>query len=114
MNAEDERALRRRKEGLPRELQQSRTVCPHPSNGGSRGYSVPFRIAEIYRFELGEETTASERSIRRWIGRLIPRRPTGGTEREGLVGVDLFLLVFYLTAWPDADANELIMHFLVR
>ena len=32
---------------------------------------VVIRIAEIYRFELGEETTASERiSIRRWIGRL--------------------------------------------
>ena len=104
---EDLRARAQEAAGLPRVLQQSRTVRPHPSRGGSPGYDVAFRLSEIGRYQRGEATTASRTSIHRWMDNLIPRRPSGNKASDNLVGMDMFLLTLYVTVWPDATADEL-------
>ena len=61
----DDCACLLRRHQLTRELRQDRQSLPHPSIGGSRGYPVWFREAELQRWQNGEEITASRQSIHR-------------------------------------------------
>ena len=88
----DERASKRRKMGLTRELHQPRSVPPHPRKGGSTGYSVDFRVSELAKAAAGEPVSVSTSSIRRWSTRAIPYRKTGNrASQQKLVGYDLWV-----------------------
>ena len=103
------RANKRAKLGFSREVQQDRTKqAPHPSRGGSKGYDVWFRQEELQRVANGEApTTAHIRSVQRWQNRLIPYQQTGNKARATIVGRDQFYLALFLTAYPDASADEI-------
>jgi len=102
-----QRAEKRRRQGFSRELQQDRTKeAPHPSRGGSKGYEPWFRREEIQRAANGDPTTASGRSINRWKVEVTPRQQTGNKSCSVLVGRDQFYLCLFLTAYPDASADE--------
>jgi len=89
----DERADARRRVGLTRELEQTRQTLPRPSVGGTRGYPVWHRIADLGRTAQGLPTDASRVSHFRWRTRLLPFRMTGNQERkENIVGIDQFLM----------------------
>ena len=109
ITAEDAKAAARQRLGLTRELEQARTVTSHPSKGGSRGYDVAWRQAELQRFLNGEPTMASQASIYRWRDRPVPYRMNGNKERETLVGRDLLAMAIYLKAYPCALADEVCM-----
>ena len=47
-----------------------------------------------------------EKTLRNWAARPNPFEMTGGTERHKLVGQDQFLMVFFISVYPDADADE--------
>ena len=49
----------RRRAGLYRRLGITRTPKPHPSVGGTRGYSVEMRESEIWSYDHGLPVTAS-------------------------------------------------------
>jgi hypothetical protein len=92
--------------GLSRELQQNREDRPHPSRGGTRGYSVPWRLAQLRDHDNGLPTTASEASITRWAKRLVPYQMTGNKERDNLQGEDQWCMVVYLVAYPESYGDE--------
>ena len=98
----------RRKAGLFRRLGITRTPRPHPSIGGTRGYSVEMRENEIWLHNNGFPTRASKRSIQRWNRRLHPFVMTGNAERDILVGLEQYRLFLFLLAWPDATLDEII------
>ena len=98
----------RRSYGLPRTLQITRTALPHPSVGGSRGYSVPMREDQIWSSQHGFPTRASHRSIRRWHNRLHPYLATGNKAKNEIVGLEQYLMILFLLAWPDARLDEII------
>ena len=98
----------RRKHGLPRQLQITRTAHPHPRVGGSRGYPVPMRESQMWQRQNGYPTVASRRSLNRWNNRLHPYLSTGNSERQEIVGMEQYLLILFLLAWPDARLDEVI------
>ena len=100
----------RRRAGLYRRLGITRTPKPHPSVGGTRGYSVEMRESEIWSYDHGLPVTASARSIQRWIRRLHPYVMTGNGDRRVIVGLEQFNLVLFLLAWPDAWLDEIIAY----
>ena len=106
----DARAKARSHLQLARELETDRRSLPHPSVGGSRGYPVWFRMAELERHAAGEETTASKESLYRWNARLIPYRMTGNRGKTDLIGTDLVLLSVVLTVHCTASHNEMAMY----
>ena len=73
----DLRAQARAELGLSRELAQSRRVAPHPHGGCSSGYPVWSRDEQLEKWNVGEETVASEAFLFRWSDRLFPHRCTG-------------------------------------
>jgi len=83
------------------------TIAPNPSAGGSRGYDVHFRSSEIVNAQLGLPTEASGRSIRRWMGRLVPMVMTGNVGDVKIRGLDLYHLVMYRMIFPKASADEI-------
>ena len=101
----DARAVARKNIGLSHELQVNRGALPHPSRGGTRGYPVWHRIADLERVERGEQADASVVSCWRWMRRLLPFRMTGNTERKTVVGADQYLAVICLSIWPDTHAD---------
>ena len=100
----------RRKDGLPRTLQITRTPKHHPRIRGTRGYSVPTRQSQIWSSENGFPLTASRRSIQRWNRRLHPYLSTGNHDREVIVGMEQYHLILFLIAWPDARLDEIIAY----
>mmetsp|Transcript_6503 Transcript_6503/g.9884 ORF Transcript_6503/g.9884 Transcript_6503/m.9884 type:complete len:254 (+) Transcript_6503:83-844(+) len=100
--------MRRRNLGMERRLQIFRAQNAHPRQGGSRGYPVEMRQAEIDHFLNGLPTIASQRSIYRWMHRLHPFLQGGNRNREVLVGLDQFLMCLCLLIWPDALEDEII------
>ena len=82
----------RRKNGIFRRLGIPRSALPHPSLGGTRGYSVAMRQSEIWAYEQGLPTVASTRSIQRWYNRLNPFIMTGNRQRDVIVGRDQYNL----------------------
>jgi hypothetical protein len=109
INEEDTRAVARRNLGFTRELQQVRTRESDPARAGSGGYPVWFRMDQLARFAAGQPVRVSTASIYRWRDRLESFRQTGGKARENLVGVDQMLLVLFLAAYPEAEADEAAM-----
>ena len=98
----------RRNLGLECELQSFRNVPPHPSRGGSRGYSVAMQASELQLDDIGLETTASRSSLYRWRQEhFLPYKQTGNKENETIVGLDLYLMCMFLIAYPEATADEI-------
>ena len=107
VNPEDKRAQTRSDLGLTRELHVERTSAPDPARGGSRGYAVHERQAQIEAYRNSEPIQASVSSLYRWMDREEPHRMTGNKRKEKLVGFDQMLLVIFLYAFPDAEADEI-------
>jgi hypothetical protein len=93
--------------GFSRQLEQPRQVAPHPSLGGSSGYPIWHHEEQLERWDAGEVTDVSERSLFRWSRRLEPYRQTGNRERSQIIGTKLLDLVTYITAWSDATLDEM-------
>ncbi len=93
--------------GFSRQLKQPWQVAPHPSLGGSSGYSVWHREEQLERWDAGEVTDVSKRSLFHWSSRLEPYRQTGNRERSQIIGTKLLDLVTHITAWPDATLDEM-------
>ena len=68
-----------------------------------------YREQQLQRFNAGEAIDISRRSIYRWADRLGPFRQTGNRERTTIVGVDLLSLVTYITEWPDATLDKMVV-----
>ncbi|KAJ1407255.1 hypothetical protein B484DRAFT_337287 [Ochromonadaceae sp. CCMP2298] len=98
----------RRSIGLPRQLQQARPVYPHPSGGGSRGYSPEMRQAEIQAATAGLPTTAHLSTIRGWVVRSQPYAMTGNKTQPQLSGLYLQAVRFHRQVWPRATADEVV------
>ena len=94
--------MKRRDLGMKRRLQIFCTVNAHPGNGGSRGYPVEMRHAQIDNFLQGIPNVAHRSSIYRWMDRINPYLMQGNRERQVLVGVDQFLMCMCLFVWPHA------------
>ena len=95
--------------GFSRRLEQPRRISPYPGFGGSGGYPVWYREQQLQRFNAGEAIDISRRSIYRWADCLGPFRQTGNRERTTIVGVDLLSLVTYITEWPDATLDKMVV-----
>jgi hypothetical protein len=93
--------------GFSRQLEQPWRVAPHPSLGGSSGYPVWHREEQLERWDAGEVTDVSKRSLFHWSRRLKPYRQTGNMERPQIIGTKLLDLVTYITAWPDATLDKM-------
>ena len=91
--------------GFSRQLEQPRQVAPHPSLGGSSGYSVWHHEEQLERWNAGKVTDVSEWSLFLWRERLEPYCQTGNMERSRIVGTELLNLITYITAWPDATLD---------
>ena len=103
-------AQARRELGLTRQLQQPRMrLLPDPSRGGSVGYNEYYREQQLEKYNNGEPIDVSQSSIDRWLERIVRFRPTGGPPRTQIVGVDMLHIVTFLTAYPDATADEMIV-----
>jgi hypothetical protein len=107
MDPADLEARPRAELGFSRQLEQPRRVAPHPSLGGSSGYPVWHREEQLERWDAGEVTDVSERSLFRCCRRLKPYRQTGNRERSQIIGTKLLDLVTYITAWPDATLDKM-------
>jgi len=95
--------------GFSRQLKQPRRISPYPGFGGSSGYPVWYREHQLQRINAGEAIDVSRRSIYRWADRLGPFHQTGNRERTAIVGVDFLSLDTYITAWPDATLDEMVV-----
>ena len=80
---------------------------PVSGSSGYAGSAVWYRKQQLKRFNAGEATDVSRRSIFRWNLRPEPFRQTGNGPRTSIVGADLLNLVTYLTAWPDTTIDEM-------
>jgi hypothetical protein len=90
-----------------RQLEQPQRVAPHPSLGGSSGYHVWHREEQLERWDAGEVTDVSERSLFHWSRRLKPYRQTGNREQSQIIGTELLDLITYITVWPDATLDKM-------
>ena len=104
----DERAKQRRNIGQTRETEALRDVVPHPCRGGTRGYDVHYRIEQIRLHDQGLPTVASKAYIHRWKNQLISYRMTGNCKLKTIVGFDLFMMLQFLIAYPEADDDQII------
>jgi hypothetical protein len=90
------------------QLEQPRQVAPHPSLSGSSGYPIWHREEQLERWDAGEVTDVSKRSLFHWSRCLEPYRKTGNREWSQIIGTKLVDLVTYITAWPDATLDEMV------
>ena len=95
----------------PRELQLPRlnvSGAPHPSKGGSTGYSVDMREYLVGLYQEGKEVDKSMvRSIQRWMKNgVVPKKKTGNKSKKDMSGEHLFLLAFFKLIWPQANREE--------
>ena len=74
--------------GFSRQLEQPQRVAPQPFLGGT-GYPVWYREQQLEKWNAGEATDVSDRSLFRWSGRLEPYRQTGNRERSLIIGTEL-------------------------
>ena len=100
--------VRRKRQGWNRTLAITRTRYPHPRRGGTRGYDVNWRRAQIMCYDLGLNYTASKSSIFRWKNRIDPYLMNGNRESEAIIGIDQYNLCTFLLAWPEARIDEII------
>mgnify|MGYP005989903849 CR=1 FL=1 len=106
-------AKRKRDDGETRES-QARRIPPHPSIGGTTGYSLSQRIHCLtlanggIAFATGRQYNApSKPSIYRWRVRLHHKHPTGNKGYSKLRGINLLLLLIYRLIFPRATADEI-------
>ena len=60
---------------------------PHPSRGGSRGYSMAYRTQAVADYLRGDYHGAAHvRSVRRWRARIAPLQQMGGPPATVLRG----------------------------
>ena len=100
-------AKRRRRIGIRRELATTRHQRPHPSVGGSTGYCIHWREAQIDDWSRGRPITACLQSIYNWRERFLPYRQTGNKESENVVGIHQLLLILFLITYPECLLDEL-------
>jgi hypothetical protein len=100
-------AQARAETGLSCQLQQTRRELPHPRDGGSSGYPVWFRDAQLAKWHAGEATEVSAASLYRWEERCSPYRQTGAPARMAIVGVDMIHLATFLIAHSDSPMDEM-------
>ena len=84
---EETAALWRRSNGIARvdRVPRDTQFLPHPSNGGTRGYDIPFREFILENYQAGRPIPASlTRSVIRWARRIVPLRMTGNKPRNEL------------------------------
>jgi hypothetical protein len=75
------RAQARAELGLSCKLAQPRGVEPHPHQGGLSGYPVWSREEQLKKWNTGEETVASQASLYRWSGCIVPHPRNGNSAR---------------------------------
>lgn len=112
LRREDDVAKWRRKNGVARVdrvLRDSRFL-PHPRNGGSRGYDIPFRQMIVDAYRAGNPAPEGMRSsVWRWTTNgVAPFRMTGNKPVSALSGQYLLLLVLIKLIWPQANYFECI------
>ena len=66
-----------------------------------------YRVAELQRFNNGDDIYASLSSIYRWQEDVTRRRQTGNRPSANIVGLDMFLMTIFLFAFPDATEDEI-------
>ncbi len=103
-----------------RVLAQFRPPAPHPSQGGSTGYSIDFRVDVLRRVRDGTYTyvpgvSPHPNTIREWQQREAANQgvvrafiQTGNKPMEVLHGEDRYLLAVYRMIYPKASADEVI------
>ena len=85
---------------VPRDTQ----FLPHPSNGGTRGYDIPFCEFILENYQASCPIPASlTRSVGRWASHIVPWRMTGNKPMSELSGEYLFLLVLFKMIWPHSS-----------
>lgn len=106
----DEREEFLHKIGAPREVQVTRANSgrPHPSRGGSRGYSDDTKIIMMDNYILGLPVPKSmERTIRRWLKNWgVRKKRTGNNPNAGITGEHIFLIALFKVIWPTATRKE--------
>ena len=112
LRREDDVAKWRRKNGVARVdrvLRDSRFL-PHPRNGGSRGYDIPFRQMIVDAYRAGNPAPEGMRSsVWRWTTNgVAPFRMTGNKPVSALSGQYLLLLVLIKLIWSQANYFECI------
>ena len=87
-----------------------RPVQPHPSQGGSKGYSPEYRREALQNFANGRggAVTASRSSLWRWRQRNQALIQQGNAAKTNMQGEHKLLLVMYRLAYPKAMASEII------
>jgi hypothetical protein len=88
-----------RVERVPRDTQS----LPHPSNGGLRGYDIPFHQMLVEAYQAGNlAPNGVLRSIQYWKNRTISFQMTRNKPILALTGQYLLLLVVFKLIWPQA------------
>jgi len=105
----DMMAQGRRDLGLTQQLEQQRRVGPNPSNGGSTGYPVWFRLQQLQNNQNNENVKVSASSIYRWNQRITPHCQTGSRDQSQLIGFEMINMVCFIIAHPDATCEEITM-----
>ena len=77
ITAENARAAARQKLGFAREHEQARRVASHPSKGGSHGYDVTWRQAELHSWVL-----KLKKSPLRFANQELKREPFKTTKKK--------------------------------
>jgi hypothetical protein len=109
--------------GMSQELEVPRdSYVPHPGDGGSRGYPLWYRqvcvdVCRANSWTYGAAVLADvepcQNTLKSWCKEhLVPFEMRGGPEHSSLVGVDLLLMCLYLTAYPAASLDEVVIHII--
>ena len=110
---QDRRAQFRRERGIPWQEQVPRDTShlPHPSSGGTRGYSLSERLRMLQYWGNDLPVPPSMlQSIRRWSKeRVVPYRMTGNKGAPELSGEHLLLLVIFKLTHPEALLGQCVV-----
>ncbi|KAJ1423208.1 hypothetical protein B484DRAFT_331786 [Ochromonadaceae sp. CCMP2298] len=93
---------------VPRQRGVLRAAKPHPSRGGSTGYSTEFRQDELSRYLAGGQISVCQSTIASWLRRFHPLVQTGNKADHAISGEYEGLLVFHRLVFPRGSANEVI------
>ncbi len=100
----DVRTQARAELGLSRELAQPRRVKPHPRQGGSSGYPVWSREEQLEKWNAGEETIASQASLYRWLGCMVPHCRTGNSAHNAAAATAA--AIYFAASHPRASGQH--------